>query len=409
MRTGVRLVVTGAVLLTACQDLSQPTVPELAPDQVSEVLPGMVAQAVVANAVPEFGGIFIDDAGRLTAYVTDLSRADRVRQSAAQLARDAGFSPDEIVFVQGNHTFAQLNDAFQRATQAAMPLAGAVFTDLDESQNQVVIGVDNAGAVSAFERVLLNAGLSADAFEVVVTEPIHAAATLRDKFDPTVGGIQIHFTQYVCTLGANANDGTERSFITNSHCTATQGGVEGTVYYQPTSSVDGTVIATEVEDPQYFKGGVCPRGKKCRYSDSSRAAYSAARSSTLGSIAITSGANNGSLTVTGTVSVGGKGSVVLGQTVNKVGRTTGWTQGTVSRTCVNTGVQGSQVLQLCQNWVENSNAVIVDGGDSGSSVWTGSGTVTLVGLLWGGSSSGNTFVYSPFNQVEQELGTLAVR
>jgi hypothetical protein len=169
------------------------------------------------------------------------------------------------------------------------------------------------------------------------------------------------------------------------------------------------VIATEVEDPTYRKGGQCPRGKKCRSSDSSRAAYSAARASSLGVIARTSGANNGSLTVTGTFAVAGKSnSVVTGTVVNKVGRTTGWTQAPVSRTCVNTSVLGSNIMQLCQHWVQSSSAVIVAGGDSGSSVWTGSSSVAIVGLLWGGSSDNRTFVFSPIAQVEQELGTLTV-
>jgi len=87
--------------------------------------------------------------------------------------------------------------------------------------------------------------------------------------------------------------------ITASHCTDRQGGVEGTQYFQPTSTVDPTVIAVEVEDPTYFKGGACPRGRKCRFSDSSRARYSASVASTRGSIAQTSGPNNGSLEVTG--------------------------------------------------------------------------------------------------------------
>jgi V8-like Glu-specific endopeptidase len=49
----------------------------------------------------------------------------------------------------------------------------------------------------------------------------------------------------------------------------------------------------------------------------------------------------------------------------------------------------------------------VAGGDSGSPVFIGTGTVTLVGILWGGSSDGSTYVFSPLNQIENELGALA--
>jgi hypothetical protein len=95
------------------------------------------------------------------------------------------------------------------------------------------------------------------------------------------------------------------------------------------------------------------------------------------------------------------------QNANKVGRTTGWGQGVVSRTCVNTGVSASNIVLLCQTFVESS-AVIVEGGDSGSPVFsiTSGDNVTLLGNLWGGNSSGTQFVYSPLSGIERELGAL---
>ena len=212
-------------------------------------------------------------------------------------------------------------------------------------------------------------------------------------------------------MGFNADAGSERSFITASHCTNKQGGVEDTQYYQPLSTVDNTVIATEVADPEYFTfktNPACPRGKLCRYSDASRELYSGAAASTRGAIAQTTGANNNSLNVVGSFSVTAQDNAgtaaPVGATVNKVGRTTGWTQGKVTNTCVNTNVSGSRIHQLCQTFV----AAGVGGGDSGSGVFTitSGSNVTLVGILWGGSGDGQTFVFSPFNQVVKELGTL---
>lgn len=412
MKAAFRMLVGSAVVLAACQDVSEPTGPAATPQaaRVAVDARGALDQARLGAEMPAFGGMFVDGDGRPTAYVTDMRQAARVRARVGDVVREQGYAAEDVVVMPAQFSYAQLDDAFTRATHAAMPLAGSVFTDLDEAQNRVVVGVDNAARINGVRTALARAGLAAGSYDVVVTKPIHNAATLRDRFDPTIGGLQIHFSQYVCTLGFNAFDGTQRSFITNSHCTGRQGGVESTVYYQPASSVDGTVIATEVEDPDYFRNGACPKGKKCRYSDSSRALYSSARGSNTGAIAITDGVNTGSLTVAGTSSVAGKSnSVLVGATVNKVGRTTGWTRGTVTRTCVNTGVSGSNVMQLCQNFVE-SNTTIVAGGDSGSSVWTGTGggSITLVGLLWGGSSDNLLFVYSPIGQVEQEIGTLTV-
>jgi streptogrisin B len=108
----------------------------------------------------------------------------------------------------------------------------------------------------------------------------------------------------------------------------------------------------------------------------------------------------GSITITGTNNVSSEGSASVGQTVRKTGRTTGTTEGRVTRTCVNTGVSGSNVVQLCQNWVDAG----VGSGDSGSPVYSGG---TLLGILWGGNSSGTTYVFSPISGIERELGALA--
>jgi PKD repeat protein len=52
--------------------------------------------------------------------------------------------------------------------------------------------------------------------------------------------------------------------------------------------------------------------------------------------------------------------------------------------------------------------MIVGGGDSGSPVFrvTGTNTAELVGILWGGNSSGDMFVFSPLKNIQDELGSL---
>src|SRR5439155_20683672 len=113
----------------------------------------------------------------------------------------------------------------------------------------------------------------------------------------------------------------------------------------------------------------CPHGRVCRYSDSNFSQGADGVAFTLGSIAKTTGPNNGSLDIAGTFTIGGDGPATVGQTANKVGRTTGWGQGVVTRTCTNTGVSGSNIVLLCQDFVENGAAQIVAGGDSGSPVF----------------------------------------
>jgi hypothetical protein len=273
---------------------------------------------------------------------------------------------------------------------------------MDESSNRMVFGIENAGRANAVNAIMRARGVPADAYEVRVVEPMRNLATLRDNVNPKVGGLQVHFGNYLCTLGFNATANNRASFITNSHCTNTQGGVEGTNYYQPSSTVNPTIIATEVADPGYVKGqpAGCPRNKRCRYSDSSRAEYKTGISFDLGGIAATSGSN---LTITGTHNITGEADasrtpVAVGATVSKTGRTTGTSTGNVTNTCVNTSVQGSNIMQLCQTFV----AAAVGSGDSGSPVYSGSGSVTLVGILWGGGT--NTFAFSPLRSIKDELG-----
>jgi len=242
-------------------------------------------------------------------------------------------------------------------------------------------------------------------------EPIQLTQTLQERVDPRIGGIQIHFGNFLCSMGFNAVDGGQASFVTASHCTDKQGGVEGTVYYQPLQSVDGVSIGTEVEDPPYRRNiAGCPHGKKCRHSDASRAAYNTGINSALGQIARTdaAGPNTGSLVLNGSITLSGgdlRDHFGIGETMNKVGRTTGWTQGQVTMTCVTVNVSGTNISQICQTIVENS-VQIVGAGDSGSPVYT-SGNA-LAGVLWGGNSSGTLLVFSPLKNVEDELGPLQV-
>jgi hypothetical protein len=298
---------------------------------------------------------------------------------------------------------------FAQATPEVLAIPGTVFADHDEAANVLVFGVENPGLARAVQNVLLRQGVPAEAYEIRVTEPIHfMSETLRTRHRPTVGGIQIHFPGFLCTLGFNVSHGTGgRSFITNSHCTSEQGSMTSTPYWQPTSSVDDTVIATEADDPAYFTGDPCSSGKRCRYSDAARAAYSSGVESSQGVIAKTTGENNGSITVAGafTVATQNGTSTTFSGTIHKVGRTTGWTSGNVSNTCATVNVSGSDVQLLCQTLVQRRGRSIVGGGDSGSPVFriTSGDAVELVGILWGGSLNGDLFVFSPLKGVLDEL------
>lgn len=289
-----------------------------------------------------------------------------------------------------------------------MALAGTVFGDHDEATGRLVFGVANQSAARGVETALTRRGVPATSYEIQITEPISFMSdNLRSVHRPTVGGIQLHWSSFVCTLGFSVDHAGGRSMITNSHCTESQGSTGSTEYNQPTRTIAPDAIAVEADDPAYFRGGECSRGKVCRYSDSSRALYAAGVESQA-RIAKTDGLNSGSLTVTGHFGITSQDntSTHFSGTVQKVGRTTGWTSGSVTNTCATVNVSGSNVQLLCQTLVQNPGTVIVQGGDSGSPIFTGSSNVTLVGILWGGNSSGDLFVFSPFKSIQDELGTM---
>jgi hypothetical protein len=390
------LAVTAALTLAACQDSPQPTAPEQAPKpgpaQIRAVDPEVLAQQI-----PGFGGYFLDQAGRPTVFLTD----------AGQRGRAEAVLGGRVEVKQGRHTWSELSSWHGKANNV-LSEAGVVLTDLDEARNVVRVGVENAVLAPAIRARLQKLGVPAEAVVVEQTEPFYRAATLRDVVRPIRAGLQINFGSYVCTLGFNASHSGGSSFVTNSHCTNVQGGTEGTRYYQP--STVQPQIATEASDPAYFTGGSCPSTRRCRRSDSSRAAYLSGALFERGRIARTGsrGSLSGSLTISTTspyFTITSEGSASVGTQVNKIGRTTGWTYGNVTSTCVNVNVSGTNITQLCQNVVSGG----VGGGDSGSPVftWSGSGSnVTLVGILWGGNSSGNQFIFSPLSAVESELGAL---
>jgi hypothetical protein len=287
-------------------------------------------------------------------------------------------------------------------------LSGVVFTDADETRGRLVVGVLDRGIEGLIRARLAVLGIAAQSVDVIETEAIFPVATLRDKVRPVVGALQIRFSGFLCSLGFNAVRSGISGFVTASHCSDRQGSVDGTNYYQPLNQVADEFIGTEIADPAYVRNiAGCPRGRRCRYSDANFSDGADNVLFTLGEIAKTTGANNGSLTIDGAFRIVGEEAGAVGMTANKVGRTTGWTQGAITRTCVNTGVSGTNIVLLCQDFVE-STVQIVLGGDSGSPVFRiGSGDmVRLLGGLWGGSSSGTLFVYSPIANIEHELGAL---
>ncbi len=415
LRNRVKLVAClagGVLLASACSDANQPTSPTNQTPSAPDLRTGQQPEADpngLARGVRGFGGFFFDAQGAPTIYLKDAAQRGNAERALTGWLHARGIDPSALHVLKGDFDWSDLEQWQATASEQVLGVAGAVFVDADEATNRVRIGVERGAAGGQARAAAARLGIPASAVVVQETDPIQQVATLQDRVRPIVAGLQINFPGFLCSIGFNAVKNGQNSFITASHCTSTQGGVENTPYWQPLQSVDPVQIATEVDDPVYTRKVLpgCPGGKRCRLSDASRAAYASGISFTLGGIAKTSAPNNGSLAITGSFTITAKTpAAVVGDVVNKVGRTTGWTQGLVTNTCVNTGVSGSNIVQLCQTFVSAG----VGAGDSGSDVFgiTSANNVKLLGVLWGGNGAGTEFVYSPMANVETELGTLTV-
>ena len=421
------LLLTGLALTVACQDAQDPTAsrPQSTNPQLLQLSQNPnPSQLEVAKAVPGFGGYFLDDSGAPAVYLLDAAQRPAAEQALAGFLADRGFTASDLRVLQGRYEYVQLDSWYRGVRSGVFSVAGIVLGDVDEGSNRLRIGVTGATAVTAVRGVLAAAGIPLGAAIIETRPPIRTVATLRDRVRPVSGGLQINFFltppglhpgSFLCTLGFNAVRFGISSFITNSHCTNVEGGEETpTDYYQNLRASADNFIGTEVDDPHWTSelNLDCPPPFQCRYSDAARVQYAAGVPTSLGRIArvdeVTTELADTIHTIAGSFAIRSeRADPVQGEIANKVGRTTGWTLGPTTGTCVDVLALGTNHIRLCQAFV----GALVDGGDSGSPVFFrrgGGSNVTLLGILWGGSvdEANPEFVYSPMSGIERELGEL---
>lgn len=423
-------VITPVIVVTACSESSSS--PGAGP--VDAGLLGLLSsdsnpsQLAVAGEVPGFGGYFLDANGAPTVYLSDPGQRLAAEQALGAFLASRDFTVSDLRVLPGTFDYAQLDTWYRLARPALFQVPGIVLGDVDEGRNLIRIGVSSGSAASAVATVLAGLGIPSSAVVVEQRAPIRTVATLRDQVRPVQGGLQINFfptdpslpqaVSLLCTIGFNAVRFGVSAFVTNSHCSNVEGGEElPTDYYQSLrSTAPGALIGTEIDDPHWTSqlNLDCPPPLACRYSDAALVAYAPGVPATLGRIArideITTSLDDSVHTIAGFFTVrSSRDDPTQGEVANKVGRTTGWTRGVTTATCVDIIALGTTHIRLCQAMV----GAIVDGGDSGSPVFFRKGnqsSVTLLGILWGGSTDETVaeFAYSPLSGVKRDLGNLRV-
>ena len=382
--------------------------------------------ARVARSVPGFGGMYLAKDGTLQVYLVDPSQ-----KAAAEKAIVAVFGPRYVRrgvrVIKGTYGFLRLKQWQDRQRLHTLALPGVVLTGIDEAKNRLEIGLAPGFSADRVTTELKRLGVPLGAVEIKHTPKISelGGPTLRDTRRPLEGGLQIS-PGGLCTLGALAVRQGVAGFVTASHCTAVQGGVEGTVFFQAAKfvkdSTGATVLAAqnqtgvETVDPQYSSGGNCPSGRICRISDSAFIRRTGGSSQSTPRAAAKFGyiaaPNFNSISVgDDTFHITGVSLTppLDGQHLSKVGRTTGLTEGDVTDTCDDMNVSNKPVTLFCQYQVAATSAKY----DSGSPVfdWNSatlppgaSPPADLYGILWGGPTDGSAFDFSPIGAVSAELG-----
>ena len=418
----------GFVILPSVRSLGQEQSPEAGMSDVTTINDLF---AEIGMRVPEFGGMYVDpekdtlyvyavNAGpdfvpRLDKAITDVLGPDRPRER-------------RIEVLPAQYSFMQLKEWHDRISMQVLAIPGAVLTEIDHSTNRLKVGVETLAIEPQIGATLAELDVPRETVNIEVMphieqqtlSPDTGADTDQEWSDPAgcppnctlrsdlhsdqptgfalLGGIQIQaMGQGACTLSFAVSGTPVGGFVTASHCTGHQGGVQKTKFFQPTDA--DTQVAVEKTDPCYWPTPPgctpvraplwCPPGMSCRLSNAVFAKRG--RTITLFTGALAQPATLSPNTCTPPVEnvppacphpagrcdvcwftgdlfnvreENGNRLVMVGDVVNKVGRTSGWTRGTVTGVCVNVNAAPG-ITDICQTTANYA----AFGGDSGSPVF----------------------------------------
>ncbi len=426
LRCHCRLELLLLVLVAACSlDRQPPTAINVAqhsdvtPKPSDDVVDYNEHLAMIAARVPGgFGGMYYDDSRRLTIVLKDLSQQD---MALSKLLDHVSRHPDgrviirdDISVVQGAFDFRDLY-AWYKLFKMTPGAEHVSFGDIDESANKIRLGVP----AYYFEDIRLALSeLSVPESAVILEDAPYVVddASVRDRIRPVVGGIQHQYSSSsgdICTISFNITHWKYgQGFVTAAHCTAVDGGVSGNESRQPTWN-SGNRLGVERVDSLYSFGiPGCPFGRRCRYSDAAFYEYDDSLTSFFHLAKIAKPDQpypsldfSGHYSIDLTEPITGGLWPLAGWTVHKVGRTTGWTTGVVSGTCVDVNkAPPNDRTVLCVNRASYHS----DGGDSGAPVFTIGGLfgdpdhINIMGVHFARNEAGDRF-FSKIRWVRSEL------
>ncbi|MGH2397675.1 MAG: S8 family serine peptidase, partial [bacterium] len=391
--------------------------------------------AELARELPGLAGFWYDTSGNVIVSLKSVGDAQAVKSLLRskfqnELVRSRVRHPGADVLVRdATYTFIELKEWRDRLlTGQILSAPGVVWLDLDEVANRVVIALDGDADDVALRQIAESLSIPPEAVEFELTGPYLSQQTLQDEFRPLEGGIQIQRVSgsnaVTCTLGFTALREDAQVFLTAGHCSPDVMGTDGVEQFQPLAPLTGADSATATAVGREVLRVSEPCGnRRCSYSDA--AIYGLIADTippipgemfTVGRIARpASGCFPGpcnppvlNLSVSGAYWVVDttQESFLVNDLVSKIGSATGWSQGLVSRTCVDVS-PSNRVTYRCQMFATYG----ADDGDSGAPILLdiqgeADSTVTLGGIHSG--RAGSNRVFSPWSGIVQDYGSLSV-
>ncbi len=382
--------------------------------------------------VPGFGGYYFDEAGQLVVNLTDTKQRDQaVVALLARLERGELSTIAEkvrqLTVKEVGYDFAMLDDWRYAILKNLSVLHRITTVDVNEITNRVEIGVPSSDLIQAIYQTVKHLGIPEDAVYVFEEQfAMRYSDWLIDRRPTLRGGLTIeNLRGDVCTLGFLSIStrpgyyGTQ-GFLVNSHCTHIIGIPDGQRISQ-----GGNRIGYERIDAPFFTNAdnsKCLPNYLCQWADAAFISYepdSYERTYRYGEVyaTLSSSPTHGTREIDWGrfFKVKYAESAELGQQVQKVGRETGWTYGTLTNTCQDVFLSDKTAV-MCSYKVSGGS----QNGDSGAPVFGIIGNppyydpdaksyaidVNAYGILWGGST--NYFWYSPIGLVSQEVGPVRI-
>lgn len=461
MRKRLLLLNVLALQVAGCQSVPETSAPtkENAQALQASIAPATLRRAsetllvTLSSQVSAFAGYYCE-AGHLVIRVADTTTSPTWNANvlAIKMALPAGLFKDcgntaslqTVTAAAATYSFSQLRAWRDQLSEPFLETTGATGIYIDYPRNR--IGFTATADTLATAQGFITQHLPTDAYTLNTEDGLRedfACAppflNVQQCFAPVPGGVVVATTDNGsnecmtdvddrgnpimncpnrCTIGPAAQlltqSGWTDGWVVNSHCTFPIWRMDSNWMWQPGNGPpiwNADFIGFEFVDPEGWSCG----SRECRYSDAAWV-WAAPKSSTqlpeIGYIAKTEIASTAINMIEPRFKIIKSRYATVGMLVNKVGKQTGWTQGTVQIVCgdYNRTSQGRLLRMICQDRASYGRA----NGDSGAPVFfireggRDGVEVDLLGIHWGFDfDSLELAAYSPWDGIVTDLGLLS--